>query len=38
MSSDADAPLVPVRVLNQVTYWPRLYYLQYVGAAGGGMW
>ena len=28
-----DAPeLIPVRALNQVTYCPRLYYLQYVDA------
>src|ERR671922_246855 len=30
MTTDACAALVPVRALNQVTYCPRLYYLQYV--------
>ena len=28
----ADAQMIPVRALNQVTYCPRLYYLQYVDA------
>src|SRR5438270_10175818 len=32
MTLTADAPLIPVRALNQVTYCPRLYYLQYVDA------
>jgi CRISPR-associated protein Cas1 len=30
MTATVDAPLIPVRALNQVTYCPRLYYLQYV--------
>jgi CRISPR-associated protein Cas1 len=30
MTVATDAPLIPVRALNQVTYCPRLYYLQYV--------
>src|SRR5262249_31467297 len=30
MSTMIEATLVPVRALNQVTYCPRLYYLQYV--------
>jgi CRISPR-associated protein Cas1 len=30
MTATADAQLIPVRALNQVTYCPRLYYLQYV--------
>src|SRR3954470_23875323 len=30
MSSAPSAELIPVRALNQVTYCPRLYYLQYV--------
>jgi CRISPR-associated protein Cas1 len=28
----AAADLIPVRALNQVTYCPRLYYLEYVDA------
>jgi CRISPR-associated protein Cas1 len=32
MSETLDAQLIPVRALNQVTYCPRLYYLQYVDA------
>jgi CRISPR-associated protein Cas1 len=32
MALAPDSPLVPVRALNQVTYCPRLYYLQYVDA------
>src|SRR5437899_78280 len=32
MSATADTQLIPVRALNQVTYCPRLYYLQYVDA------
>src|SRR5581483_10600074 len=32
MTATSDALLVPVRALNQVTYCPRLYYLQYVDA------
>jgi CRISPR-associated protein Cas1 len=32
MTVAIDAPLIPVRALNQVTYCPRLYYLQYVDA------
>ncbi len=30
MTATVDAALIPVRALNQVTYCPRLYYLQYV--------
>src|SRR5690242_2243930 len=30
MTQTADAQMIPVRALNQVTYCPRLYYLQYV--------
>src|SRR5262245_43561013 len=30
MASSSDTLLIPVRALNQVTYCPRLYYLQYV--------
>src|SRR5436190_15140413 len=30
MTATIDAPAIPVRALNQVTYCPRLYYLQYV--------
>jgi hypothetical protein len=30
MSSNETAELIPVRALNQVTYCPRLYYLQYI--------
>jgi CRISPR-associated protein Cas1 len=30
MTVATDAPLIPVRALNQLTYCPRLYYLQYV--------
>src|SRR5438094_3603541 len=30
--ADGDPLLIPVRALNQVTYCPRLYYLQYVDA------
>jgi CRISPR-associated protein Cas1 len=30
MTATDDAQLIPVRALNQVTYCPRLYYLQYV--------
>ena len=32
MTATADAQMIPVRALNQVTYCPRLYYLQYVDA------
>src|SRR6202790_5255055 len=32
MTATADAQMIPVRALNQVTYCPRLYYLQYVEA------
>src|SRR5690348_5978242 len=32
MSTTTEAALVPVRALNQVSYCPRLYYLQYVDA------
>src|SRR6202166_656281 len=32
MTVAADAQTIPVRALNQVTYCPRLYYLQYVDA------
>jgi CRISPR-associated protein Cas1 len=32
MSADAPADLIPVRALNQVSYCPRLYYLEYVEA------
>ena len=32
MTVTADAQTIPVRALNQVTYCPRLYYLQYVDA------
>jgi CRISPR-associated protein Cas1 len=32
MSTVADAQMIPVRALNQVTYCPRLYFLQYVDA------
>jgi CRISPR-associated protein Cas1 len=32
MSPSVDAPTIPLRALNQVTYCPRLYYLQYVDA------
>lgn len=32
MSATATRDLVPVRALNQFTYCPRLYYLQYVDA------
>jgi CRISPR-associated protein Cas1 len=32
MTATVDAQLIPVRALNQVTYCPRLYYLQYVDA------
>src|SRR5271154_5269774 len=30
MTATTDAPAIPVRALNQITYCPRLYYLQYV--------
>ena len=30
MTATADAQMIPVRALNQITYCPRLYYLQYV--------
>ena len=30
MSNQAIPELIPVRATNQVTYCPRLYYLQYV--------
>jgi CRISPR-associated protein Cas1 len=30
MTATTDAPTIPVRALNQITYCPRLYYLQYV--------
>src|SRR5262245_25782755 len=30
MASSSDTLLIPVRALNQVTYCPRLYYLQYI--------
>src|SRR5580693_4766354 len=30
MTATADAQMIPLRALNQVTYCPRLYYLQYV--------
>src|SRR6202522_3282927 len=30
MTVTTSAPMIPVRALNQVTYCPRLYYLQYV--------
>ncbi|HXG11749.1 MAG TPA: CRISPR-associated endonuclease Cas1 [Gemmataceae bacterium] len=30
MTAATDVPLIPVRALNQVTYCPRLYFLQYV--------
>src|SRR5437762_601019 len=30
MTATASDSLIPVRALNQVTYCPRLYYLQYV--------
>jgi CRISPR-associated protein Cas1 len=32
MSATTATDLIPVRALNQVTYYPRLYYLQYVEA------
>src|SRR5437660_11790648 len=32
MPTVATTDLIPVRALNQVTYCPRLYYLQYVDA------
>src|SRR5947209_4209007 len=32
MTATTEADLIPVRALNQVTYCPRLYYLQYVDA------
>src|SRR3954462_2217543 len=32
MISTATAELIPVRALNQVSYCPRLYYLEYVEA------
>lgn len=32
MTPAVDAPMIPLRALNQVTYCPRLYYLQYVDA------
>src|SRR5271165_844837 len=32
MTATTDAQMIPVRALNQVTYCPRLYYLQYVDA------
>jgi CRISPR-associated protein Cas1 len=32
MSATVPTDLIPVRALNQVTYCPRLYYLQYVDA------
>src|ERR1051326_3769668 len=32
MTVTLDATMIPVRALNQVTYCPRLYYLQYVDA------
>jgi CRISP-associated protein Cas1 len=32
MTPPLDAPMIPLRALNQVTYCPRLYYLQYVDA------
>ncbi len=32
MTAPAEGDLVPARALNQVTYCPRLYYLQYVEA------
>src|SRR5438309_11975309 len=34
MTVTLDTQLIPVRALNQVTYCPRLYYLQYVDAVG----
>src|SRR5438128_10185183 len=30
MTATLEADLIPVRALNQVTYCPRLYYLEYV--------
>src|ERR1700733_9825060 len=30
MTAPTDAQMIPLRALNQVTYCPRLYYLQYV--------
>src|SRR5205807_489301 len=32
MTATVDAPTIPLRALNQLTYCPRLYYLQYVDA------
>src|SRR5215470_11142092 len=32
MTSAIEAASIPVRALNQITYCPRLYYLQYVDA------
>lgn len=32
--SDPEIDLIPVRALNQVTYCPRLYYLEYVKEGG----
>ena len=32
MTATLDVQMIPVRALNQVTYCPRLYYLQYVDA------
>src|ERR1700740_1938130 len=32
MPTAVTADLIPVRALNQITYCPRLYYLQYVDA------
>lgn len=32
MSATAETSLIPLRALNQVTYCPRLYYLEYVEA------
>jgi CRISP-associated protein Cas1 len=30
LATDSPTDLIPVRALNQVTYCPRLYWLQYV--------
>jgi CRISPR-associated protein Cas1 len=30
MTTIAPPHLIPVRALNKVSYWPRLYYLEYV--------
>jgi hypothetical protein len=32
MTTAVEADLIPVRALNQVSYCPRLYYLEYVEA------